>query len=126
MLFIKGVAVYRCITPDLLDGFWSEKHGNPLHLRTLHENKITKLIFFYSEKRNITKKRNEGYFFFYSISVFNEKLVLKKIISIRCKSFTHCSYIFWFHPKLFYYFYSYKSYNYVYCEKITRELQLSP
>jgi hypothetical protein len=30
----KGVAVYRCITPDLLDGFWSEKHGNPLHLGT--------------------------------------------------------------------------------------------
>lgn len=30
----KGVAVYRCITPDLLDGFWSEKHGNPLYLGT--------------------------------------------------------------------------------------------
>lgn len=28
----KGVVVYRCITKDLLDGFWSEKHGNPLHL----------------------------------------------------------------------------------------------
>lgn len=28
----KGVAVYRCITKDVLDGFWSEKHGNPLHL----------------------------------------------------------------------------------------------
>lgn len=28
----KGVAVYRCITKDLLDGFWSEKHGNPLYL----------------------------------------------------------------------------------------------
>ena len=28
----KGVAVYRCITKDVLDGFWSEKHGNPLYL----------------------------------------------------------------------------------------------
>jgi len=28
----KGVAVYRCISKDLLDGFWSEKHGNPLYL----------------------------------------------------------------------------------------------
>ena len=28
----KGVAVYRCITKTILDGFWSEKHGNPLCL----------------------------------------------------------------------------------------------
>ncbi len=28
----KGVAVYRCINKDHLDGFWSEKHGNPLYL----------------------------------------------------------------------------------------------
>jgi hypothetical protein len=28
----KGVAVYRCINKDTLDGFWSEKHGNPLYL----------------------------------------------------------------------------------------------
>lgn len=28
----KGVVVYRCISPDVLDGFWSEKHGNPLYL----------------------------------------------------------------------------------------------
>ncbi|WP_426277972.1 hypothetical protein ACN9MN_01245 [Chryseobacterium sp. S-02] len=28
----KGVALYRCISKDLLDGFWSEKHGNPLYL----------------------------------------------------------------------------------------------
>ncbi|KFC19049.1 hypothetical protein [Epilithonimonas lactis] len=28
----KGVAVYRCINSDTLDGFWSEKHGNPLYL----------------------------------------------------------------------------------------------
>lgn len=28
----KGVAVYRCINKDVLDGFWSEKYGNPLYL----------------------------------------------------------------------------------------------
>lgn len=28
----KGVAVYRCLSKDILDGFWSEKHGNPLYL----------------------------------------------------------------------------------------------
>ena len=28
----KGVAVYRCMNRDILDGFWSEKHGNPLYL----------------------------------------------------------------------------------------------
>lgn len=28
----KGVAVYQCITKDVLDGFWSEKHGDPLYL----------------------------------------------------------------------------------------------
>lgn len=32
----KGVAVYRCITKDVLDGFWSEKHGNPLYLGSEH------------------------------------------------------------------------------------------
>ena len=31
-LILKGVVVYRCITKDILDGFWSEKHGNPLYL----------------------------------------------------------------------------------------------
>ena len=30
----KGVAVYRCITKDILEGFWSEKHGSPLYLGT--------------------------------------------------------------------------------------------
>lgn len=43
-LVFKGVVVYRCITPDILDGFWSEKHGNPLYLgseRCLRSNKIT-------------------------------------------------------------------------------------
>ncbi|MBU2940555.1 hypothetical protein KO494_13490 [Lacinutrix sp. C3R15] len=28
----KGVVVYKCITKDILEGFWSEKHGNPLYL----------------------------------------------------------------------------------------------
>lgn len=28
----KGVVVYRCVTNDILDGFWSEKHGDPLYL----------------------------------------------------------------------------------------------
>lgn len=28
----KGVAVYRCLSQNILDGFWSEKHGNPLYL----------------------------------------------------------------------------------------------
>ncbi|WP_282180323.1 hypothetical protein [Maribacter stanieri] len=28
----KGVVVYQCLSKDILDGFWSEKHGNPLFL----------------------------------------------------------------------------------------------
>ncbi|TXD47364.1 hypothetical protein [Polaribacter sp. IC073] len=28
----KGVVIYRCISKDILDGFWSEKYGNPLFL----------------------------------------------------------------------------------------------
>ena len=39
----KGVAVYRCITADILDGFWSEKHGNPLYLGTERCLRITTL-----------------------------------------------------------------------------------
>lgn len=31
-LIYKGVVVYKCITQDVLEGFWSEKHGNPLYL----------------------------------------------------------------------------------------------
>ena len=31
-IIYKGVVVYKCITKDVLDGFWSEKHGNPLYL----------------------------------------------------------------------------------------------
>jgi len=29
---LKGVVIYRCITKDILDGFWSEKHGDPKYL----------------------------------------------------------------------------------------------
>ncbi|WP_299675291.1 hypothetical protein [uncultured Tenacibaculum sp.] len=28
----KGVVVYRCLTKDILDGFWSEEFGNPFFL----------------------------------------------------------------------------------------------
>ncbi|MCB4809039.1 hypothetical protein LG651_12340 [Tamlana sp. 62-3] len=28
----KGVVVYKCLSKDILEGFWSEKHGNPLFL----------------------------------------------------------------------------------------------
>ncbi|WP_179374335.1 hypothetical protein [Winogradskyella wichelsiae] len=31
-LIYKGVVVYKCFSKDVLDGFWSEKHGNPLYL----------------------------------------------------------------------------------------------
>ena len=32
LLIYKGTVVYRCITKDILDGFWSEEYGNPLYL----------------------------------------------------------------------------------------------
>lgn len=28
----KGVVVYNCISDAILDGFWSEKHGDPTYL----------------------------------------------------------------------------------------------
>lgn len=28
----KGVVVYRCLTKDVFDGFWSEELGNPMYL----------------------------------------------------------------------------------------------
>ena len=31
-IIYNGVVVYKCLTKDVLDGFWSEKHGNPLYL----------------------------------------------------------------------------------------------
>lgn len=37
----KGVVVYRCLSRDLLDGFWSEKYGNPLFLGTERAFRIT-------------------------------------------------------------------------------------
>ncbi|CAL2056220.1 hypothetical protein [Tenacibaculum sp. 190524A05c] len=30
----KGTVVYRCLTKDILDGFWSEEHGNPKFIGT--------------------------------------------------------------------------------------------
>jgi len=38
----KGVVVYKCISEDILDGFWSEKHGNPLFLGEEHCFRINK------------------------------------------------------------------------------------
>ncbi len=42
--FFKGVVVYRCISKDVLDGFWSEKHGNPLFLGTERAFRITEVL----------------------------------------------------------------------------------
>ena len=28
----KGVVVYKCISKDILEGFWSEDYGDPLYL----------------------------------------------------------------------------------------------
>lgn len=28
----KGTVVYKCLTKNILDGFWSEQHGNPFFL----------------------------------------------------------------------------------------------
>lgn len=28
----KGIVVYKCISKDVLEGFWSEKHGDPKYL----------------------------------------------------------------------------------------------
>lgn len=41
----KGVAVYRCLSPDVLDGFWSEKHGNPLYVGNEYGVRIKSLEF---------------------------------------------------------------------------------
>lgn len=30
----KGVVAYKCLTKDILDGFWSEEFGDPMHLGT--------------------------------------------------------------------------------------------
>ncbi|MDV7187428.1 hypothetical protein R3X25_09060 [Lutibacter sp. TH_r2] len=28
----KGVVVYKCLSPNILEGFWSEEFGDPLYL----------------------------------------------------------------------------------------------
>lgn len=43
----KGVVVYKCISKDLLEGFWSEKHGDPNYLgaeRCFRSDKLKELI----------------------------------------------------------------------------------
>lgn len=44
-MIYKGVAVYRCISPNVLDGFWSEKYGNPLYLGSEYCVRIPKNEF---------------------------------------------------------------------------------
>lgn len=41
----KGVAVYRCLNANTLDGFWSEKHGNPLYLGSEYGVRIQQTEF---------------------------------------------------------------------------------
>jgi len=36
----KGVAVYRCINENILDGFWSEEHGDPQYIGTEYCTRI--------------------------------------------------------------------------------------
>ncbi|MBJ2175208.1 hypothetical protein JBL43_13225 [Aureibaculum sp. A20] len=31
-IIFKGVVVYKCISKDILEGFWSEEFGDPLYL----------------------------------------------------------------------------------------------
>ena len=38
----KGVVVYRCLSKDILEGFWSEKHGDPRFLGEEHCFRIKK------------------------------------------------------------------------------------
>lgn len=43
----KGVVVYKCISKDVLEGFWSEKHGDPDYLgeeRCFRIDKLKELI----------------------------------------------------------------------------------
>lgn len=41
----KGVAVYRCLNANILDGFWSEKQGNPLYLGSEYGVRIQPVEF---------------------------------------------------------------------------------
>ena len=43
----KGVVVYKCISKDILEGFWSEKHGDPNFLgeeRCFRKNLLKEII----------------------------------------------------------------------------------
>lgn len=39
----KGVVVYKCISKDILEGFWSEKHGDPNYIGEERAFRIDKL-----------------------------------------------------------------------------------
>lgn len=41
----NGVVVYRCLTKDILDGFWSEEHGDPKFLGTERCFRINKDVY---------------------------------------------------------------------------------
>lgn len=41
----KGTSIYRCLDANTLDGFWSEKHGNPLYLGKEYCKRISGLEF---------------------------------------------------------------------------------
>ena len=40
----KGTVVYRCLTKNILDGFWSEEYGDPNYVGTEQCFRITKEI----------------------------------------------------------------------------------
>ena len=43
----KGVVVYKCISKDILEGFWSEKHGDPNYIgeeRCFRVDKLKEVI----------------------------------------------------------------------------------
>ncbi|CAD7813585.1 hypothetical protein CHRY9390_02678 [Chryseobacterium aquaeductus] len=41
----KGTAVYRCLTTDILEGFWSEKNGDPRYLGSEYGARINTTEF---------------------------------------------------------------------------------
>ncbi|WP_298345964.1 hypothetical protein [uncultured Algibacter sp.] len=42
-IIFKGVVVYKCISKDLLEGFWSEKHADPNYIGEEHCFRLNKL-----------------------------------------------------------------------------------
>lgn len=39
--YVKGVVAYQCFSKNVLEGFWSEKHGDPLFLVAEQAFKLT-------------------------------------------------------------------------------------